>query len=498
MKTSYGLFIGGQERDPRSEATFLVENPATGESLFEAARGSAGDVEDAVAEARTTFQDGGWAGLRGRERARILYRAAQLLDERVEEAARLEALQVGRPIREMRAQLHRVPEWLEYFGSLAQTQEGGLPEFGTNHLNYVLRVPLGVVGLLTPWNHPLLIAMKKFAAALAAGNSVVLKPSEYAPATLILLAQVCHQAGVPAGVVNVVTGMGAEAGRALAEHPDIDRLDMTGGTETGRLVASTAGTNLTPVAAELGGKAPVVIFEDIDPKRAAAGAAFAAFVAAGQTCIQGARLLVHDHLYDEVVEDLTDRAQTLRLGDPMDESTQLGPLVSAEQRQRVEAAVENAKQQGATVLTGGARPAQASLQSGYYYEPTLITNVSDDMDVWRDEIFGPVTVIRRFRSEHEAVALANDSPYGLGASVWTGQIGRAHRVAGAIEAGVVWVNDHHRIDPASPWGGTKDSGIGRENGIDGYRAYTQTRSVIVNLSDEPFDWFGSDQVVRYS
>jgi acyl-CoA reductase-like NAD-dependent aldehyde dehydrogenase len=241
-----------------------------------------------------------------------------------------------------------------------------------------------------------------------------------------------------------------------------------------------------------------VIFEDIDPKRAAAGAAFAAFVAAGQTCIQGARLLVHDHLYDEVVEDLTDRAQTLRLGDPMDESTQLGPLVSAEQRQRVETAVENAKQQGATVLTGGARPAQASLQSGYYYEPTLITNVSDGMDVWRDEIFGPVTVIRSFRSEREAVALANDSPYGLGASVWTGQIGRAHRVAGAIEAGVVWVNDHHRIDPASPWGGTKDSGIGRENGIDGYRAYTQTRSVIVNLSDEPFDWFGSDQVVRYS
>lgn len=498
MTEHYELFIDGERRPARSGDIFEVENPATAETALEVARGDARDVDDAVRAARQAFSDRRWAGLRSRDRARILNRVAAAVADRIDELATLETIQIGRPLREMRSQLRRVPEWLEYFGAVAQTVEGQVPDFGGQHVNYVVREPLGVVGLLTPWNHPLLITIKKFAAALAAGNSLVVKPSEYAPVTPILLAEICNASGVPEGVVNVVAGSGAEAGTALAEHRGVDRLDMTGGTATGRVVAATAGRNLVPVAAELGGKAAVIVFDDVDAKRAAAGAAFAAFIATGQTCIQGARLLVQASAYDAVVEAFVRRAQDLRLGDPLDPSTQLGPMVSSEQRQRVADAVDHARDQGASVLCGGRRPHDVQLDRGYFYEPTVIAGAGSDSDVWREEIFGPVTVVRTFDGESDAVALTNDSPFGLAASVWTNDVARAHRVAAGLDVGVVWVNDHHRIDPASPWGGTKNSGIGRENGIESYLANTRSKSVIVNLSSETFDWFGSDDAVRYS
>lgn len=498
MRDRYLMFRDGDWTDSREGRTFEVENPATGHQICRVSEALAEDVDDAVKAARRAFEDGRWSERRGRDRARVLQRGAQLLEDRVDDFARLETLQIGRPYREMRSQLRRTPEWLEYFGAVAQTFEGSMPDFGGDHLNYVVREPLGVAGLVTPWNHPLLITMKKLSAALAAGNSVVIKPSELAPVTPLLLAELLAEAGLPDGVLNVVPGYGAVTGKALTEHPGLGRLDVTGGTATGRLVAEAAGRNLIPVTAELGGKAPVLIFNDVEPKRGAAGAAFSAFVAAGQTCIQGARILIQQDVLDPVTESLVSRAAGLRVGDPFDPTTQLGPLASAAAMNRVSGMVDRARAAGARILCGGRRARGTRVDDGYFYEATVITDVTPDMEIWREEVFGPVTVIVPFRTEEEAVALANDTPYGLAAAIWTESVSRAHRVARRLDVGVIWVNDHHRIDPASPWGGTKASGLDRENGIEAYRSYTQTKSVIVNTSDEVFDWYGTDEELRYS
>ncbi len=498
MKERYELFVDGQEASARGGGYFEIENPATGQPVTEVAEGKAEDIRWAVEVATDAFKDGRWSRMEPRERCRILNRAAQYLAEAADELAEIETLSTGRPIREMRAQLKRVPEWLEYFGALIQGLEGAVPPFSGPYLNYVRRVPLGVVGQLTPWNHPLLIAMKKVAPALATGNSLVIKPSELAPVAVLELARICTEAGVPKGVINVVPGFGPTAGKALAEHPGLAKLDLTGGTPTGRIVAAVAGRNLIRITAELGGKAPVIVFEDADLEAAVNGAAFAAFIATGQTCVQGARLLVQETVYEAVTQRFVEKARSLRLGDPMDPRTQVGPLVSRGQLDRVAGYVEVARQEGAQILCGGARPQDPALQQGYFYEPTVIGSVTPDMTIVREEVFGPVTCVLPFRDEQHAVALANDSPYGLSAAVWTRDVKRAHRVAQALEAGIVWVNDHHRIDPASPWGGVKDSGMGRENGWEALWEYTQTHSIIINLDPEPFDWYGGKEAVRYS
>lgn len=497
MSNVMNLVVGGARIPAASGRSFSVVNPKNEEVFAEVAEGDAPDINAAVAAASAAFPR--WSNTPPAERAAIMARAASILRERLPALIDVEIDQTGRPRREMAAQLSRLPEWYEYFGALARTHEGTVPPFSGNYLNYTRRVALGVVGLVTPWNHPMLILTKKVAPAMAAGNTMVVKPSEIAPLTPLKLADVFRDAGLPDGVYNVVTGFGGGAGAALSTHPRIRKLDLTGGTETGKRVAALAGANLTRFVGELGGKAAMIVFDDIAVETAVSATLFGSFIATGQTCVQGARLIVHRSLHDAVVARLVERTNALRLADPALPTTQIGPLVSATQRETVERYVAIGKAEGADLVAGGERPRGPGFERGFWYKPTVFANVRPEMRIALEEIFGPVVCVIPFDDEDDAVAIANGTEFGLATSVWTRHIARAHRVARNIEAGIVWINDHHRIDPASPWGGFKMSGIGRENGIAAYEAYTDIQNIVVNLSDEPFDWFAHDpSPKRYS
>lgn len=489
--------IGGKAVEASSGRTFEVLNPATGQHLCSVPEGDASDIDAAVmaAEAASSV----WGAMAPIDRSTVLNRAAEILTRRMSEFVAVEVAQTGRPVREMRAQLARTPEWYSYFAAVARTHETHVHPFGGPYLNYSRRMPLGVVGLVTPWNHPLLILTKKVAPALAAGNTVVVKPSEVAPITPLMLAEVLDEAGLPAGAYNVVSGFGKTAGAALTAHPGIAKLDLTGGTETGRRVAALAGERLIPFAGELGGKASVVVFEDIIDERAAAAALFASFIAAGQTCVQGARLLVQQSIYDRVLNLLVNRAGSLRIGDPTDPATQMGPMVSAQQLETTKRYVQIGVDEGARLAYGGQELTDPVLGGGFFHQPTIFADVTNNMRIAQEEIFGPVVCVMPFKDEAEAISLANGTNFGLAASVWSSNVARAHRVAHSIQAGIVWINDHHRIDPSSPWGGFGDSGLGKENGIVCYEGYTKLQSIVVNMSDEPFDWFANDaSEKRYS
>jgi acyl-CoA reductase-like NAD-dependent aldehyde dehydrogenase len=500
FKDTYGAFIDGKEYRKSGQATFDVENPATGEFICKVEAADTDITNHAIEVAHRTYQSGVWSKADVRVRAKVLQQISIDLRARINELAELEVVQTGRAVREMKAQLGRLPEWFEYFSALIRTHEGSVPPFFGPYVNYVNRVPLGVCGLLTPWNHPLLIAIKKIAPALAAGNSIVLKPSELAPISVLELAKLCTDAGLPDGVLNVIPGIGPETGQALCKHDVIRKIDLTGGTNTGRLVGAAAGANLAGVITELGGKAPMLIFDDADIDQAVNGAAFATFVASGQTCIMGARLIIHTSVYDKFMSALKAKAEKIRMGDPFDMNTQMGPVISGDSMSRIHGMIETARSQGATVVTGG-EIAQGTLPApfdkGYYYPPTILEVEPTKHDIWREEVFGPVVVAVPFETEEEAIHLANDSPYGLAAAIWTRDVMRAHRVADEMDVGIVWINDHHRNDPSSPWGGTKDSGVGRENGLNALHEYTQARSVVVRTEDSKWDWF-EQQDARYS
>ncbi|KAJ7693759.1 aldehyde dehydrogenase [Mycena olivaceomarginata] len=483
---------------PREQ--FTVSNPANGQQLCVVEVASESDVKQTVAGAQSIFQAGTWSRAPAIERSKALSRLARALEERIPEFAEIESLQTGRAIREMKAQLTRLPEWIDYYAALLRTSQGFVAPTQGKLLNYVQRVPLGVVAQITPFNHPLLIAVKKIAPALAAGNSVIVKPSELAPISVLEFASMAERAGVPSGVLSVLPGFGATA-QLLAQNPLVRKVDVTAGTHTGRLLGSTVGQNLAMFTAELGGKAPIVLFEDADIPSAVNGAAFAAFVASGQTCVSGTRLIVHEDIWDTFMPLFLEKTESIRrrMGNPSNPKSTMGTVISERHLVRIQAMLESSR--SGAVLTGGQRLAGKSdldgfdFDGGSFFPPTVIADIATSDPLWQEEIFGPVVVAKRFSTEDEAVALANDSKYGLGASVWTQNLSRAHRVSAAIDAGICWVNSAHRNDPSSPWGGMKESGIGKENGIEAFESCN--KSTIINVappaeSRTADDWFAEE------
>jgi acyl-CoA reductase-like NAD-dependent aldehyde dehydrogenase len=485
---THGLYYDGAWRSPKTDAVIEVRSPATGAHLATVPNAASADIDAAVRAAQLAFIE--WSALDTLDRARQLRALANLIGERIGDLAAIESAITGRPIREMRAQMGRIPEWLEYFAAIAVGLEAESNTVKGGFVTLTRYEPMGVCALLTPWNHPVLILVKKLAAALAAGNTCVVKPSELAPVTPLLIADWAREAGLPDGVVNVVTGDGA-TGAAVCNHPHIAHIDLTGGTATGRKVATAAAERLVPCTLELGGKTPVLVFADTPIEEAAAGAAFAAFVAAGQTCVSGARFLVEDSIYETFVERFADRARAIRVGDPADPSTEMGPVISAASRDRCLAAIAEARTAGARCVAGGGIPNLcAPIDVGHYVEPTVFADVLPDMALFQNEIFGPVVSVTSFANEAEAISLANDSEYALGAALWTRDITRALRVGNRLRSGVMWINDHHKNDPRSIWGGFGASGYGKENGWDALKGYLHKRSMIVRTASEFDDWFG--------
>jgi aldehyde dehydrogenase (NAD+) len=480
----YGHFIDGEPAGPSTGEYFDSVNPATGQVLYQAARGDARDVDRAVTAARRAFEDARWRDLSQTRRGRLLRALGDLVGEHADELARTETSDNGKLLREMRGQMSALPEYLYYYAGLADKIQGDvIPASDRRVLNYTVREPLGVVGAITPWNSPLTLTTSKLAPALCAGNTIVIKPSEHTSASVLRLAELAAEAGFPSGVINVVTGFGAEAGQALVDHPHLAKISFTGSTQTGARIAAATAPRFIGSTLELGGKSPNIVFADADMHNASMGVVAGIFAAAGQTCIAGSRVLAHKSVYDELLERVANRARAIRIGDPLSDDTELGPLAFAGQRDKVAGYVDLGRDEGATVLVGG-QATDAGL-GGYFYEPTVLTGVTSDMRVAREEIFGPVAAFMPFEDEDDAVRLANDTDFGLAAGVWTTSLARAHRMAARLDAGTVWVNTYRAMSPMSPRQGFKNSGTGVEHGTEAIRDYTRLKSVWINTDEQP-------------
>ncbi len=488
----YQLFIDGQWVDAESGKTFTSPNPATGETLAEVAEADKADIDKAVSAARRAFE-GKWSKLSARDRGRLMYKLAQLIESRTQELAALETADNGKPIRESAfVDLPQVAENFEYFAGFATKIEGETIPVPGQMFNYTLREPIGVCGQIIPWNFPLLMAAWKLAPALAAGNTIVLKPAEQTPVTAMELGKLIQEAGFPEGVVNIVPGYGETAGAALTAHPGIDKVAFTGSTEVGKLIAHAAADNLTKVSLELGGKAPNIVFADADIEQAVSGAMMGIFFNQGQVCCAGSRLFLDERIKEEFLGRFKEKAQKVKVGDPMDKATLMGPQVSCEQLDRIKGYVDIARSEGATVLTGGEPPQlEDRFSGGYFFQPTIFSEVKNEMRVAQEEIFGPVTSVITFSNEADLIKQANETIYGLSAGIWTKDITRAHRFAKEIKAGVIWINTFNMFNAASPFGGYKQSGYGREMGKHALELYTQVKSVWVDLSGKPIGWFGN-------
>jgi len=483
LARTHGLFIDGKFRPAADGGTFPVLDPATGRELCTVSAGTETDVDEAVAAARAALPV--WQAMAPADRADLLWRLGEALSERAAEFGQLESLDNGKPIGES-AELD-VPlcaSLFKYYAGWVTKLDGETinPANGMPLHVYTKREPVGVVGAIIPWNFPLLMCGYKLGPALAAGNTVVLKPAEQTPLSALRLAELMAELGFPAGVVNVVTGDGPGAGAPLAAHPDVDKITFTGENGTGQKIIAASAGNMKRLSLELGGKSPSLVFDDADLDAAVEGTFGAVYFNQGQCCIAGARVFVQSGLYDEFVARLAERVRQVRLGNGLAEGTTMGPLVSAEQRQRVTELIRSGVEEGATAVVGGGEVADPALADGFYVPPTLFTGVRRDMRIMREEIFGPVAMVSRFDTEDEAIALANDTAFGLASGIWTRDVKRAHRVAAAIKAGVVWVNTYGMFDVAVPYGGFKASGYGKELGREALDPYLQTKTVWVEVA----------------
>ena len=444
------------------------------------------DVDAAVAAARAAFDDGPWPRMPARERARLLRRLADLVAERALDIATVEVTDNGKLLREMEQQLRGLPDYLHYWAGAADKIGGAtIPGPTEDWLIYTRREPVGVVAAITPWNSPVLLLTWKLGPALAAGCTVVAKPAEQAPASTLEFAKLFEEAGFPPGVFNVLTGFGPDAGAPLAEHPGVDKVAFTGSTATGTAVMRAAAGHLARVSLELGGKSPQVVFADADLEAAANGVVAGVFAATGQTCMAGSRLLVERSVHDELLERVSARAAAVRLGDPMEAETEMGPVAFEDHLANVQGRIATAEAEGARLVTGGRRPER----DGFFIEPTVFADVRAEMSIAREEVFGPVLAVQAFDGAEEAVRMANDSPYGLAAGIWTADVRRAHKVAHAIRAGTVWINAYRSVGPMAPFGGFKASGLGRENGLEALHEYTEHKTVWVELGGATRDPF---------
>jgi aldehyde dehydrogenase (NAD+) len=477
------LFIGGEWVDAADGGRFQTYNPSTGEVLAEVAEAKEADVDRAVAAARAAFAEGSeWRRMDALDRGELVAQLGRAIADRTTELAELETLDNGKPVREAQIDIRQTVDTFRYYAGWATKIEGETIPVRGQILNYTLREPLGVIGAIIPWNFPLVMAAYKVAPALACGNTVVLKPAEQTPLTALELAAIAAEVGLPPGVLNVVPGHGQTAGAALVAHPDVDKIAFTGSTEVGKIITREAAQSLKQVSLELGGKSPNIVFEDADLDAAVRGAFNGIFYNTGQCCTAGSRLLVQESVHDELMEKLLERVAVLEPGQSLAPKRRYGPVISEAQLERILGYIRTAREEGATLVAGGNRVSgEGGEGGGYWLEPTIFDRVAPDSTIAREEVFGPVLAAMTFQDEEEAVELANRTVYGLAAALWTRDVKRAHRVASRIQAGTVWINTYHPLNAASPFGGYKQSGHGRELGKHALELYTQVKSVWVDL-----------------
>ncbi|MCA9817256.1 MAG: aldehyde dehydrogenase family protein [Cyanobacteria bacterium HKST-UBA01] len=481
------LWIDGNFRDGSSERELI--NPADGTVLAKVQEADAKLAEEAIHSARRAFDEGPWTKTSAVDRAKILFKTADLIEERAEQLAEVETLNGGKPIRESVYDMADAAACFRYYAGLATKPQGETVEVPAPSVTSIVREPIGVCGQIIPWNYPLLMAAWKLAPALCAGNTCVLKPSEFTPLTAIMLAEILQEAGLPNGVVNIVPGGGPDVGHVIAESHLVDKLAFTGSVKTGKAVAQAALSNLKKVTLELGGKSPMVVFGDFDIDIAVDYALFAIYCNSGQVCSAGSRMIIEDSVYHEFLHRLCERAKKIKIGPGIDPATEMGPLVNDKQLARVMDYIEIGQREGARLETGGQSLQGKSFGNGYYVSPTVFSETRPDMRIVQEEIFGPVVVLQRFSTEEEALKLANDTTFGLAGAVFTNDITRAHRFIKGLKAGITWINGYHNTYNECPWGGYKQSGWGRELGTYGLENYTEVKQINVNMEPFPIKWF---------